>query len=52
MQISLAIISFIGSVLTYLESANILWLIGGLVIVFVVPFTLIAINHADEQETA
>ena len=50
MQISLAVISFIGSVLTYLESANILWLIGGLVIVSVIPFTLIAIMPINKKQ--
>ena len=49
MQISLAVISFIGSVLTYLESANILWLSSGLVIVSVIPFTLIAIMPTNKK---
>jgi len=49
MQISLAIISFIGSALTYLESANILWTIGGFMIVSVIPFTLIAIMPTNKK---
>jgi hypothetical protein len=51
MQISLAVISFIGSALTYLESANILWMVGGLVIVSVIPFTHYR-HNADEQKAA
>jgi hypothetical protein len=49
MQISLAVISFIGSALTYLESANILWMIGGLIIVSVIPFTLIVIMPTNKK---
>ena len=49
MQISLAVISFIGSALTYLESANILWLIGGFIIISVIPFTLIAIMSTNKK---
>jgi hypothetical protein len=49
MQISLAVISFIGSALTYLESANILWMVGGLIIVSVIPFTLIAIMPTNKK---
>ena len=49
MQISLAVISFIGSVLTYLESANILWLIGGFIIISVIPYTLIAIMATNKK---
>jgi uncharacterized membrane protein len=48
-QISLAVISFIGSALTYLESANILWMVGGLIIVSVIPFTLIAIMPTNKK---
>jgi hypothetical protein len=49
MQISLAVISFIGSALTYLESANILWMVGGLIIVSVIPFTLIVIMPTNKK---
>ena len=49
MQISLAVISFIGSALTYLESANILWMIGGFIIISVIPFTLIAIMPTNKK---
>jgi hypothetical protein len=49
MQISLAVISFIGAALTYLESANILWMIGGLLIISVIPFTLIAIMPTNKK---
>ncbi len=49
MQISLAVISFIGSALTYLESANILWMIGGFMIISVIPFTLIVIMPTNKK---
>jgi hypothetical protein len=49
MQISLAVISFIGSALTYLESANIIWMVGGLIIVSVIPFTLIVILPTNRK---
>ena len=49
MQISLAIISFIGSALSWLESSNILWLVGGLLIISVIPFTLIVIMPTNKK---
>ncbi len=49
MQISLAVISFIGWVLTWLESARILWLIGGFIIISVIPFTLVAVMPINKK---
>jgi hypothetical protein len=49
MQISLSVISFISSALTYLESGNILWMVGGLLIISVIPFTLIVIMPTNKK---
>jgi hypothetical protein len=49
MQITLAVISFIGPALTYLESANILWLMDELIIISVIPFTLIVIMPTNKK---
>ena len=46
---TLAVISFIGSALTYLESANILRLMDELIIISVIPFMLIAIMPTNKK---
>jgi len=54
MQVPLAAISFICSLVAWLSGSNILWLVGGLLQIMVVPFTLIVImptNHRLESPT-
>jgi uncharacterized membrane protein len=49
MQASLAILGFLFSVLAWLEEANIWWLVGGVLLVSVVPFTLIVVMPTNRQ---
>jgi len=49
MQVSLAAISFLASLGGWIISSNIVWLIGGILIVSVIPFTLIAILPINKQ---
>ena len=43
MQASLAILGFLASMLVWLRGNDVWWLVGGLLLVLVVPFTLIVI---------
>ena len=49
MQVSLAALSFLASLGGWIISSNIVWLIGGILIVTVIPFTLIAILPINKQ---
>jgi hypothetical protein len=49
MQASLAIFGFLFSVLAGLETANIWWLIGGILLASVVPFTLIFVMPTNRE---
>jgi len=49
MQVSLAALSFLASLGGWIISSNIVWLIGGILIVSVIPFTLIAILPINKQ---
>ncbi|HEY7534750.1 MAG TPA: DUF1772 domain-containing protein [Thermodesulfobacteriota bacterium] len=48
-QFSLAIISFVSSLLAWHDSSNIRWLTGGLIIFSVIPFTFIAIVPTNKK---
>jgi hypothetical protein len=49
MQASLAILGFLFAVLAWLEEANIGWLVGGILLVAVVPFTLIVVMPTNRE---
>jgi len=49
MQASLAILSFLAGVSTWLLSGGVIWLAGAVVIGLVVPFTFIAIMPTNHQ---
>jgi uncharacterized membrane protein len=50
MQVSLAIISFVSSIFAwYGSNSNIRWIIGGLIIISVIPFTYIAIMPTNKR---
>ncbi|MBV8050753.1 MAG: DUF1772 domain-containing protein [Acidobacteriaceae bacterium] len=49
MQVSLAASSFLGSLGGWIITSNLVWLIGGILIVSVIPFTLIAILPTNKQ---
>lgn len=49
MQASLAVISLISGILAWLQSGDIGWLVGALLIGAVVPFTLIVIMPANDK---
>ena len=44
MQITLAVVGFLGGLAAWYSSADILWLVGALLLISVVPITLILIN--------
>ena len=49
MQASLAIFGFLFSVLAWVEEADIWWLVGGILLVAVVPFTLIVVMPTNRE---
>lgn len=49
LQVSLAAISFLSSLIAWFMHSNIYWLIGGIVIVIVIPFTLIFILPTNQM---
>jgi uncharacterized membrane protein len=49
MQASLAIVSFVSATANWVLTTNIVWLVGGMLIVLVVPFTLIAILPTNKK---
>jgi uncharacterized membrane protein len=51
MQVLLALISFLSALAAWLMGAGLLWLIGGVLIIIVIPFTLIAILPTNKQLT-
>jgi uncharacterized membrane protein len=49
MQASLAILGFLASMLVWLRGNDVWWLVGGLLLVLVVPFTLIVIMPTNRK---
>ena len=49
MQASLAILGFLASMLVWLRGNDVWWLVGGLLLVLVVPFTLIVIVPTNRK---
>ena len=49
MQTALAVLGFVFSLFAWLKGASVWWLIGGIVLASVVPFTLIAILPTNKQ---
>ena len=49
LQVSLSILSFITSLVSWLANSNILWIIGGLLILLVIPYTLIFILPTNNK---
>ena len=49
MQVFLAATSFLSSLIAWFMHASIYWLIGGILIVTVIPFTVIAILSTNKQ---
>jgi hypothetical protein len=49
MQASLAAVGFVGSMLVWLAGASIWWLVGGILLGSVIPFTLVVIMPANRQ---
>jgi hypothetical protein len=49
MQVSLAILGFVGSIAAWLSGAGVSWLVGGLLLALVVPFTLVVIMPTNKQ---
>ena len=49
MQVLLAATSFLSSLIAWFMDASIYWLIGGILIVTVIPFTVIAILPTNKQ---
>ena len=49
MQVLLAAISFLGSLIAWLMYSNIYWLIGGILIVIVIPYTVIFILPTNKK---
>jgi uncharacterized membrane protein len=49
MQASLALFGFLFAVLAWIEEAHIGWLVGGILLVAVVPFTLIAVMPINRK---
>jgi|688.fasta_scaffold233453_3 hypothetical protein len=48
MQVSLAILGFVFAFIVWLVSSNIWWLIGGIVLISVIPFTLIVVMPTNK----
>jgi uncharacterized membrane protein len=49
MQVLLAVISFLSALTAWLMEAEIYWLIGGVIILIVIPFTVIVIFPTNKQ---
>jgi uncharacterized membrane protein len=49
MQVLLAVISFLAALMAWLNEAGAYWLIGGILIVLVIPFTVVAILPTNKQ---
>ena len=49
MQVSLASISFLASIGAWLTTSDLVWLIGGILIASVIPFTLIFILPTNKK---
>ena len=49
MQVLLAVISFLSSLISWLMHSNIYWLIGGILIIIVIPFTVIFILPTNKK---
>ncbi len=49
MQASLAILGFLASMLVWLRGESVWWLVGGLLLVLVVPLTLIVIMPTNRE---
>ena len=49
MQVLLALISFLNALAVWVIDSGIYWLIGGILIVLVIPFTVIAILPTNKQ---
>ncbi len=49
LQIGLAVIGFIGSIMAWINGLGLLWLIGGILLISVVPITLILIKPINDQ---
>jgi uncharacterized membrane protein len=49
MQASLAIASFVAAFMNWVFTAQVIWIVGGVLIVLVVPFTLIAILPTNKK---
>jgi len=49
MQVPLALVSFLSSIFAWLNGANVWWLVGGVLLMLVVPFTLILILPTNKK---
>ena len=49
MQVLLAIIAFLAALVAWLQEAGVYWLIGGVLIFLVIPFTAVAILPTNKQ---
>ena len=49
MQISLALLSFVCSIIAWVAEGNWAWLLGGVLLVGVIPFTLVVIRSTNNQ---
>jgi uncharacterized membrane protein len=49
MQVSLAIVGFVAAIANWWLTSKIIWLIGGVLIVLVIPFTLIVILPTNKK---
>ena len=49
MQASLAAVSFLAAVGVWLSTSRLMWLLGGVLIVAVIPFTLVVIRPTNAQ---
>ncbi len=49
MQVSLAILGFLFSIAAWLTGGDVWWLVGGMVLVSIVPFTVVVIMPTNKQ---
>lgn len=49
MQVTLAVVGLLASIFAWLAGARLWWLVGGVVLVAVIPFTLILILPTNKQ---
>ena len=49
MQVSLAVISFLSSLIAWFMHSSIYWLVGGILIITVIPFTVIGILPTNKR---